>query len=148
MQLTRARDEWSAARADAARAHAEADFERDRGNRLSSSLEMQRQQLESMMGSNAKYQALLGDVERRLAAAQAAAEEASDKASPPSAILAASRGVSSVQRPARVPSSAQPPAPAPLPYDRCPHPPDRSAGAARGDARRVALRRAPRAGGG
>lgn len=39
-------------------------------------------QIESMIGSNAKYQALLTDTERKLAQAQAAADEARDTVSP------------------------------------------------------------------
>ena len=76
--LARVRDEASAAKSGAVRARAEAEFERDRSGRLTQSLEMQRQQLEGLMGSNAKYQSLVTDIERKLSEAQAAADEARD----------------------------------------------------------------------
>ena len=78
LQLARVREEASVARSEASRCRAEAEFERDRSTRLAESAEMQRQQVESMIGSNAKYQALLTDTERKLAQAQAAADESRD----------------------------------------------------------------------
>lgn len=72
------REEASAAKAAAGRAAAEAEFERGRAARLAEGVEMQRQQLESMIASSAKYQALLTDSERKLAQAEAAADEARD----------------------------------------------------------------------
>ena len=77
--LTQARDDVSNARSEAARAKAEAEFERDRASRLSSSMDMQRSQVESMMVSTAKFQELLAQTEKKLANAQAASEEAHDK---------------------------------------------------------------------
>lgn len=56
LQLARVREEASLARSEAGRARAEAEFERDRSSRLAESVEMQRQQVESMMTSAAKYQ--------------------------------------------------------------------------------------------
>lgn len=81
MQLARIKEEAASAKSEAARSGAEAEFERDRSARLASALETQRQQLEGLMGSNAKYQALVTETERRLRAAQAQAEEFADKVS-------------------------------------------------------------------
>ena len=78
MQLARVREDASTAKSEAARCRAEADFERDRASRMAEAAEMQRQQLEGLMSSSAKYQALLGETERRLASAQAVADEARD----------------------------------------------------------------------
>ena len=81
VQLGQARSEASAARSEASRAAAESEFERERGTRLVESLEMQRQQVESLINSNTKYQALLTETERKLAQAAAAADEARDTVS-------------------------------------------------------------------
>ncbi|GAB4815353.1 hypothetical protein N2152v2_002399 [Parachlorella kessleri] len=83
--LSRAKEAAAGARTEAARARADAEFERERTNRLGQSLEMQasaivRQQLESLMASAAKQQSLITETERRLGEAQAAADEARDKA--------------------------------------------------------------------
>ena len=55
-QLSQVREEASSAKAESGRARAEAEFERERAGRLAESIEMQRQQVESMIGNNAKYQ--------------------------------------------------------------------------------------------
>ena len=81
VQLARAKEDASTAKSEAARSGAEAEFERDRSARLASSLETHRQQVEAMMGSNAKYQALITETERRLQIAQAQADEAGDAVS-------------------------------------------------------------------
>lgn len=49
-QLSRAREDAASGRTEAARARAEAEFERERSNRLTESLDMQRQQMETLMG--------------------------------------------------------------------------------------------------
>lgn len=76
--LARAKEDAATAKSEAARSGAQAEFEKERSNRLSASLEAQREQVESLMASNAKYQALITETERRLHAVQAAASEAQD----------------------------------------------------------------------
>jgi len=78
-QLAQAKEDLSTSKSEAARSSAQAEFERDRATRLASTLETQRQQLEGLMASNAKYQALITETERRLHAVQAQADEAGDK---------------------------------------------------------------------
>ena len=110
LQLARVREEASVARSEASRCRAEAEFERDRSTRLAESAEMQRQQVESMIGSNAKYQALLTDTERKLAQAQAAADESRDTVRtlpPPTACLPSAPAFTCLCWPA-VPNSVHP----------------------------------------
>lgn len=79
MQLSQSKENAAVARSEASRATAQADFQKERADRLFNSLETQRQQLESLMASNAKYQSLLTETERKLHAAQSLADEATDK---------------------------------------------------------------------
>lgn len=76
--MARAKEDGTTARSEAARSRAEAEFEHDRNVRLSSSFDMERQHVEGLMASNAKYQALITETERRLQAAQSQADEAQD----------------------------------------------------------------------
>jgi nucleoprotein TPR len=78
LQLARAKEDAATAKSEASRSAAAAEFERDRAARLVSTLETQRQQMEGLMASNAKYQALITETERRLHAAQTQADEARD----------------------------------------------------------------------
>jgi len=75
------REDAASAKREAAQATAKAEYESDRATRLLANLETQREQLDSLMTSNAKYQALLTETEKRLHAAQAQADEAGDAVS-------------------------------------------------------------------
>ena len=79
LQLAKAKEEASELRGEASRARAGSEFERDRCDRLASSLEMQRQQVESLMASSAAVQSVVTETERKMAEARSAADEAVDK---------------------------------------------------------------------
>lgn len=78
MQLHEAKHEILVVKKEAAQSQAQADFEKDRSGRLSVSLDSQQKHIESLLGSNAKYQALMTETERRLAVVQQSCDKAEE----------------------------------------------------------------------
>ena len=78
MQLLEAKHEILAVKKEAAQSQAQAAFEKDRSGRLSASLDSQQKHIESLLASNAKYQALMTETERKLAVVQQSCDKAEE----------------------------------------------------------------------
>lgn len=78
MQLLEAKHEILAVKKEAAQSQAQAAFEKDRSDRLSASLDSQQKHIGSLLASNAKYQALMTETERKLAVVQQSCDKAEE----------------------------------------------------------------------
>jgi nucleoprotein TPR len=78
-ELSSAKNELISMKKLISQAQAECQYERDRSSRLSVSIDSHQKQIESLLGSNAKYQALVNEAERRLATSQQSISDSEEK---------------------------------------------------------------------
>ena len=78
-ELSSAKKELISMKKEVAQAQAQSEFETERSKRLSSSIDSQQKHVESLLASNAKYQAILNESERRLSISQQSLDDCEQK---------------------------------------------------------------------
>ena len=77
--LSSAKNELISMKRQISQAQAECEYEKERCSRLSASTDSQQMQVENLLASNAKYQALVNELERRLSVAQQNLSDSEEK---------------------------------------------------------------------